>query len=36
VTFGDKTVEYRTIDELTAAIDEVEARSAQGCRDHRV
>ena len=24
VTFGDKTVEYRSIDELTAAIHEVE------------
>jgi hypothetical protein len=25
VTFGDKTVEYRTVDELKAAIAEVEA-----------
>lgn len=25
VTFGDKTVEYRTVDELKAAITEVEA-----------
>ena len=25
VTFGDKTVEYRTVDELNAAIAEVEA-----------
>ena len=25
VTFGDKTVEYRTVDELKAAIHEVEA-----------
>ena len=25
VTFGDKTVEYRTVDELKQAIDEVEA-----------
>ena len=25
VTFGDKTVEYRTVDELRAAIAEVEA-----------
>ena len=35
VTFGDKTVEYRSIDELTAAIHEVEV-ALQGCRDDRI
>lgn len=29
VSFGDKTVEYRTVDELKAAIREVEAQLAR-------
>ncbi len=30
VTFGDKTVEYRSVEELQAAIREVEAALARG------
>ena len=35
VTFGDKTVEYRTVDELKAAIREVEGELARAAGEPR-
>jgi len=36
VTFGDKTVEYRSVDELRAALREIDAALARESGRHKV